>query len=313
MHVTAETIKVNVMKTKNFPKILSVLAAILLICAIIISPVTTTAKADMGPKPFVEITFKNLPDGNLYCTLLSKTESTGPYSHDYSHYQVSGNETVAEIDNAFSSYTDKDGFYYLHYFSLVDNDTPFRWGYYPPHTFKILIYSKTEDKFIVNDEILERYAFSSYFTSDYAGATPNNTATDIKTVKSYNYFLEIVKLILRIAVTIGIEIAIALLFRYRGNKLTFIVIVNVITQVLLNIGLNLYNYNSGALAMGFYYILWEIVVLIVETLAYIIGMRIIENKNGEKHRFFLIHLLYALAANIASFGIGVLYLIVIGI
>ena len=36
--------------------------------------------ADMGPKPSVVIDFKGLEDEDYYVTLLSKTDSTGPYS-----------------------------------------------------------------------------------------------------------------------------------------------------------------------------------------------------------------------------------------
>ena len=138
----------------------------------------------------------------------------------------------------------------------MDDKTPFRWGYYPPHDFKILIYSKTQDKFIENDEILGRYAFSTYYTTDLSTG---------KTIRSYNYFSEILGLVIRILLTIGIEIGVALLFKYRGAKLTLIIITNVVTQLILNIGLNITNFYSGPLAMTFMYIGWEGIVFIAES------------------------------------------------
>jgi hypothetical protein len=46
---------------------------------LIVSPVS--AHADTGPTPSVVIEFKGLPQaGDCYVTLLSKSESTGPYS-----------------------------------------------------------------------------------------------------------------------------------------------------------------------------------------------------------------------------------------
>lgn len=285
------------------PIIAAVIGLIILFAA---TPATAkAANADTGPKWFVEISFKNLPSGELYATLLSESKSTGPYSADYSHYLECETESQAikEIDLKFGAYTDKDGFYYLHNFSKLDDKATFRWGYYPPTKFKILIYSKTEDKFIENDEILERYAFATYYAFDIAAG---------KTVKSYDYFGEIVKLVFRILLTVGIEIAIALLFKYRGDKLIFITIVNVVTQLVLNILLNAINYRSGWLKMSVLYVVCEMVVFLLESAAYCVGMRIIENKHEEKHRFFLFHVLYALAANLASFILGGAFIWLLG-
>ena len=79
---------------------------------------TFNANADTGPKWFVDITFKNLPDGECYATLLSKTESTGPYRADYSHYESDDSsypQSDKDIDKKFSSYEDKD-FFIIFYF-----------------------------------------------------------------------------------------------------------------------------------------------------------------------------------------------------
>lgn len=290
------------MKNNYIKPIIATIVGLIILFAV--TPATTkAASADTGPKWFVDITFKNLPEGELYATLLSKSESTGPYSFNYSHYAESGTETQKEIDLKFGSYTDKDGYYYLHNFKKLGENANFHWGYYPPTKFKILIYSKTTDEFIENNEIFERYAFASYYTYDVKTGT---------TVKSYDYFGEIVKLVFRILITIGIEIAIALLFKYRGDKLIFIAIVNVITQLILNILLNVINYQSGWLMMAILYISCEIIVFLLEAVAYSVGMTIIENKHEEKHTFFLLHVLYALAANLASFILGGAFMLILG-
>ena len=277
--------------------ILAVVCGLLILFAVT-PTAASTANADMGPKQFVDITFKNLPDGECYATLLSKTESTGPYRADYSHYEADespDSQSDKEIDKKFSSYSDKDGYYYLHYFRKVDDRTSFRWGYYPPRDFKILVYSKTQDKFIENDEILDRYAFSTYYTADLSTG---------KTFRSYNYFSEILGLVLRILLTIGIEIGVALLFKYRGAKLTLIIITNVVTQLILNVGLNITNFYSGPLAMTLSYIGWEGIVFVAEAVVYAVGIRIIENNSGEAHRKWYIQVLYALTANMMSFILG---------
>jgi len=275
------------------------LLVIILLSFIAFIPEMRTANADTGPKPFVEISFTNLPEGELYATLLSKNKSTGPFSYDYSHYEEDDG-----IDAKFSSYSDKDGYYYLHFYNRIDISGKFVWRYYPPADFKILIYSETEKKFIEHDEALTRYAFSSYFGYD---------ASTGKVKNNYDYFGETLKLLLRIALTIGIEIGIALLFKYRGKELTLIIITNVITQIGLNVALNAINYRNGALALSLLYIAIELIIVIAEAVTYAIGIRIIEKKQNEKPRNALIHVAYAFAANLTSFVAGAGFLLLIGV
>ena len=69
-------------------KIIPLLSALL----IMLSLLCVGASADMGPKPSVNVTFPGA-DGNFYVTLLSKTNSTGPYSSD-------------RLDESINSYSD---------------------------------------------------------------------------------------------------------------------------------------------------------------------------------------------------------------
>lgn len=78
-----------------------------------------TAHADMGPKPYVSVTFKNLPDEPCYGTLLSKREGFGPlhvWDGDEESKYLYGNYTD-EADKAawqaFVDYADPDGYYFL--------------------------------------------------------------------------------------------------------------------------------------------------------------------------------------------------------
>ena len=50
----------------------------LLICMILIISLPVTAKADIGPKPSVRITFTGIEGETYYGTLLSERRSTGP-------------------------------------------------------------------------------------------------------------------------------------------------------------------------------------------------------------------------------------------
>lgn len=271
-------------------------AILLLLLLLTTTAYPTLAKADMGPKPSVEIEFMNLPSGECYATLLSSTQSTGPFS--------ASNESQSEIDEVFNSYTDKDGFYYLHFYRRIDDTSSFIWSYYPPHDFKILVYVKQTNEFITNDEVLSRYAFSSYFSTDLQGGT---------TTKNYDYASEILKLIARIVLTLAVEIGIALLFGYRKNDLKIIVIANAVTQIALNVWLNAINYRSGSLALALNYFGAEILVFIAEALLYSIVLTVTAKRANAKPRRIFIHIIYALLANIASFGLGAGYLLLIGV
>lgn len=283
---------------------------VLLLLFAMFSSFPLTASADTGPKPKVTVTVNApqelLASGNFYVTLLSKTKYSGPHRYDADHPYST--ETGQQIDDAFASFADKDGFYYLHvYWQLTDNST-FTWRYYPPSPFKIAVYNSQTQKIYCNEEILERYAFSSYYKVNFDGENFTN-----KTIKNYDYFGEICKLILRIALTFAVEIALAFLFGYRKTQITVIIIVNLVTQIALNVALNAINYNSGSFAMLLTYVLAELCIVFTEMLCYCTIIPIVDKRKGVKSKIFFIPVIYAIIANVASFGIGALYFTFIGI
>jgi hypothetical protein len=138
-------------------KVLTFLLCILAFLAV--SPVA--AHADTGPKPSVVIEFEGLPSGDCYVTLLSKSESTGPYSvydGDPDHAQYQEGDADYPVWEKFASYEDEDGYYFLQYFARLGDSSTFEWGYYPPEDFKILLYFPDDDRFVVSGEAYERYA-----------------------------------------------------------------------------------------------------------------------------------------------------------
>lgn len=283
---------------------------VLLLLLAMFSSFPLTASADTGPKPSVTVTVnapqKLLESGNLYVTLLSKTKYSGPHRYDDdTRYST---EIGQKIDNAFASFADKDGFYYLHIYWQLTEDSTFTWGYYPPSPFKIAVYNSQTQKVYCNEEILERYAFSSYYKINFDGEIFTS-----KTVKNYDYFGEICKLVLRIALTFAVEVGLAFLFGYRKTQITIIIIVNLVTQIALNIALNAINYNSGSFAMLLTYILAELCIVFAEMLCYCTIIPIVDKRKGIKSKLFFIPVIYAIVANVASFGIGALYFTFIGI
>ncbi len=289
----------------------------ILICLVLaVSLFPITASADTGPKPSVRITFENLGDEECWGTLLSSKKSTGPSSawdgneEDARH---NGNENYSyqpfgyDVWKAFVDYAENDDFYFLQEAWQINETKELAWTYYPPNEFKILLYFPETGEFSVSG-VYERYAFDSYFTVNMDGVKLSvdyneelSSDERINAFKSYNYTVEIVSLVARIVITIIIEMAIALLFGFRKKKQLLLLIgVNAATQIILNVLLNVINYNSGELAFVVFYILFEIAVFVIEAILYCTIMKKI-SEQPKKNWFYV---LYALIANAASFGAG---------
>ncbi len=304
------------MKIKKFNGVLAILLCI--ITMIMIFPLN--ANADTGPKPSVRITFENLGDELCYGTLLSSTKSTGPASawngkeEDAGHNEnengyYSYKNFGYDVWKAFIDYSENDDFYFLQEAWQINETKELAWTYYPPNEFKILLYFPETGEYSVSG-ICKRYAFDSYFTVNMEGVKltvdyNEELSTDerMNAYKSYNYALELGSLAARIVITILIEAAVALLFGFRKkNQLLLLFAVNTVTQIILNVLLNVINYNSGQLAFTVFYILFELLVFAVEAVLY---CRLLKKKS-EKERANWFYVLYALIANAVSFGAGFL-------
>ena len=282
-----------------------------MLSAIIVFP--RQVHADMGPKPSVHIQFENMDDELCYGTLLCENESTGPASiFDGSKEHARIKEKYPDsyyfeekIWKAFVEYQDEDGYYFLQEGWTVSETKEIAWTYYPPSRFKILLYFPESDTF-VSSGIYESYAFDTYYTVDMKDVKYNeqlSTNQRIEAYRSYQYKQEIYSLCIRIGLTILVEILIALFFGFRSKKqLCIITIVNCITQILLNVVLNIINYYSGLYAFRLFYALGEIFVFAIETVIYCTFLkRVSEEKDNRDY------ILYAFVANGVSFVIG-LYL-----
>ncbi|MBE6132927.1 MAG: hypothetical protein E7180_06020 [Erysipelotrichaceae bacterium] len=294
---------------KKFYKILSLFLGFCFIFTLLNKPIS--AHADMGPKPAVDVTLKNL-DKDCYITLLSSREQYGPYFsyfedesvEDLKQYYAS--DLSDEVFMKFVNYQDKDNYYFLCYAAkLTPNNNQFRWGYYPPEPFKILIYFEDTDSFI-SSEIMERYAFKSYYEIDMSKNVVDGSLDVVKINglrKSYDYGGEILALLVRMALTIGVELLIALLFMLKSKKLfAKVAIVNVVTQILLNVVLNINYFYNGGLSYIILYFPLELGVIIIESIAFMY----IFNKDDDVAHPVLLAISYAIIANLISFGVGLL-------
>ena len=270
----------------------------LLICLILVLNLPVTAKADIGPKPSVRITFTGIKGETYYGTLLSERRSTGPATawDGYEEYRDWKPESEKPIWEKFIAYEDTDGYYFLQEWWDCSETNQLNWTYYPPTPFKILLYFPETDSFYVSD-IYERYAFDSYFSVDLS----EYATSPITARQSYDYTWEVISLVARIVLTIALELAIAFLFGYREKKaLGFLAIVNVITQVVLNVALNIINYRSGSMGFTFAFICMEILVFAIEAITY----KAVLHRYSEKEKVNRRGVTYALVANTASFAIG---------
>lgn len=273
------------MKRRLFTLVLLVLVSLTL---------PLTVYADAGPKPSVQVTFSPVPNQVCYGTLLSSTQSTGPSSvwdgvAEHARYE----EGEEEIWQAFVDYQDPDGFYFLQETWNCGETGRLDWTYYPPQSFKILLYFPDSGQFWTSP-IYERYAFDSYFTVDLTAAE-NGVFT---AQKAYDFTWELVSMAARMVLTLAVELLLALVFGYRSAKqLRIITLVNVCTQLGLNLLINLANWQAGFFAFLLAYFGLELVVFFVEAALY--ARWLTPGKSGKKA------VLYALAANVLSFWAGI--------
>lgn len=296
---------------------LLLITIIVLSCSIFSPPLK--ASADMGPKPSVNVSFEGVTE-ECYVTLLSRASISGPW-HVFSGEEEDlaianeqyANKTPPEIFKKFINFKDANDYYFLQRVVKLSNQqtsNKFVWSYYPPSVFKVLIYFPSVDSFYCS-EILESYAFNSYFSlnlGDFSITKSEQTQLLPTAKKSYDYFGEVIMMILRILATIAIELLIALLFTIRKKNLFIkIAIVNVITQVFLNVILNLLNYLDGAFVCLFAYIILEMIIAVVEGIAF----SIIFVKSKEIKMPILKAIFYSLSANALSFLAGATWILLI--
>lgn len=289
------------------------------------------AAADMGPKPSVNIELNCIDDGEeYYATLLSQNPLNGPYiafekmKSDYEEEKTKGNyeeydsfddffldsfgtEEDLNILNLLSEFDDPDNFYLIDWYRKCSGSTTLYFGYYPPSTFKVLLYFVRENKFVVS-QICEQYAFSNYYKMDVNinEIIASGTTEPISVSKNYNYTREILLLIARIIITIVIELALALSFKYRTKKaLVCIGVTNLFTQIILNVLLNIKKYKQGWLAFVFTYLGVELIACIIESITYAFCAK--KYVFGEENKSVGKAIGYAIVANVISFGVGFMF------
>lgn len=334
-------------KTKFFTHAFR-LVSLILLTFVLLAPAflrteTMKASADTGPKPSVRVTFENMGNELCYGTLLSKTPSTGPArawdgTEDGKYIYEGADEAVWR---AFTEFKDEDGFYFLQWFWRADENKALNWTYYPPQTFKILLYypdratksgaadnsagggtgdsetTAASGAFCVSD-VLKRYAFHSYYFVNMRNVQSETIGTiaKISATQSYDYSAEILGFFVRFIVTLGVETLLALAFGLRTKRAFLTVLAaNSVTQVALNILLNVQLHFNNVYEVFPLYFFAELLVFVAEAALYcfILGKRKNGGENGSADenggKAAIVYskkrlILYALTANLISFCIG---------
>ena len=236
--------------------------AAIIACLLMLALLPTAALADMGPKPSVRIGIEGLdPDEPCWGTLLSEEASTGP-SRAYDGENARVGEAGEDVWRAFVDYEDPDGYYFLQELWPCSEDGRLWWTYYPPEEFKLLLYFPETGEFVSSGKC-SAYAFTSWFDARLSDG-------ELALSKSYDYSGAIVNFAVRCALTVALECAAAyFLFRLRTpGRLKAVAAVNVITQLALNLVVNIIAYLAGSFMIAFRFFLLECLVFAAEGALY---------------------------------------------
>ena len=278
----------------------------LFMAVLVIFSLSAPVLADMGPKPSVTVKVQGIGDDICYATLLSEKESTGPAS------AYEGEDPGRETDHQdfdvwlkLVEFEDSDGYFYLQQHWSCKNFESFTWGYYPPEPFKVLLYFPAYDSFVTSN-ICERYTFESYYTVDLSGVNfrEEGSVNAMTASPQSSTLLDVLSILFRLVVTLAIEIGIALLFQYREKRqILLIIAVNLLTQLGLNLMVNLAYTEVGFFLSMVVYVFLEFCVFAVEAIAYFAFMKNLSTKPIKRWPAIF----YALAANVASFLFGLIF------
>ena len=222
------------------------------------------------------------------------------------------------------SFTYKFDFYTTSMYSIDGKVTTVEYtdGYYPPDRFIAVVYDIDNDILYYSNPI-QRYVFRDQYSADYtAGFTKVNDNTytfeptltvimkDSPGMKDWMPYYEatpvvqtiwynVVMFIGRIILTVGVELLIALAFKFTKKSYGIIAITNVATQILLNAIILISMYFGGPYWSSFEGLLvGEAAVFIIEPIVY---WKTCERFDGTKKHVVL----YGLIANAVTLALGI--------
>lgn len=223
--------------------------------------------ADSGPKPSIEVKVENINTTN-YVLDLFVLDATGLNYSEEANYNGAGlsDEQIEKLHSlnfdGWISESTRWGPYLL--MSQCGGNSNYKnyFGYFgTPKIYKIVIINYDTNDIKISD-VIKRKDFNSQVTIDY-----NN----MKVVSKNNSIKTIIKGLVVLLLTVGIELLIALLFKIKDYKT--IAIANLITNIWLQILLLVFVYHYfPALFFG------EIIVIITELIVYLFKIKDVSKK-----------------------------------
>lgn len=267
-----------------------------LLCSVLfLLPTALPAFADMAPKPSVELTLYVYNDQHYAVTLLGNTTSTGPWSTDTEYQSSFGSYATWE---AFSRYDAPEGYHFLGYFKeyFGDAEKEFIWGYYPPQKFYVLLYNMDTGEFSISKEPVTRYAFTSQWQVLF---DPEDGWMHVYTSQNDSDVLTLFSSRLLITLLLELALGAALFGLTERTQQNLIGITNLVTQILLNLVLSYGLLSCDALQGALLTLGMELLVVLAEAFVYCRWLPWPAGKTPHP-------ILYAVAANLLSFAVGVL-------
>ena len=264
--------------------------ALIILLLIMFQPIT--AYADMGPKPCIYVKFENIGNRTVYASFYALDGGPSPVS--YGDWE----EVPEEIQKVFLDYSVTEEARFVEDIWIINEEKSImECGYMPPDKYKLVVYIPEENE-ILESDFYTRDRFEEKYITDIS-------QTDEKLIlkeEEYNYSGDVLAAILRVILTVIIELAIAFLFMIRGKKSVIIIVVtNVVTQLYLNINLLMASYRGGGAPFNILlYFIIETVIFFVEAFVYIIALRKVNDPPIGAFRAIA----YALVANLITFIAG---------
>ena len=184
--------------------------------------------------------------------------------------------------------------------NITDTAT-LNWSYYPPQTFKVLLYFPETRDYLSSWTPSERYAFDSYYV---ARIGMDNSEPHLEVTRSYGMGWKIAGFLFRFLGTVAIEMLLAPLFGYWHKKqLGVILLVNLATQLLLNVLMEFMGFSRIFLFYAMTYGMLELLIFVIEAAVYLLVLHRFDPFDPEARPIGR-PILYALTANLVSFCAG---------
>lgn len=281
-------------------KVFASLAVCLLIALNYLLFLGKPVRADMGPKPSIEVTIENPPSSDYYIALVSQAEGSKHADSMIKEYEK--REDLGEEENHIREliyqYNVDDFSLYIcplrPQMSRSDEDHVYDFTYMVPSEFKVILV--TMDGTIYTSPVLYRYGYNCTCTYDVAAGTLVET-TDTRMAAG----LYLIRAALCFVGTIIIEMLIMFPFSLSVKKnFKPFIFINFVTQALLNGSLLLGDQIRYRMRARFDYtiIAWfaaELAIIVIESTYY---AKRLKKKNGDIEPKE--NVAYGLCANIVS-------------